>query len=544
MKRLNKFALLAMGSIWLSACSDINDITGEGYRVTDEQIDKSTEVIPSRVEAKIAGMYSSIGTVCTVFPADTRDDDGGYPTICLSQDLNGPDMVCSNNGYNWFSVSSQYNDRSDTYANPFARYALFYNQIKAANDIIASIDPNTEDETQKTYLGQAKAVRAFDYLCLAPYYQFRYSTSKDKPCIPLVTEKTTDFINNPRATVEKVYEQIMNDLNSAIELLEGYDRKGDKSRIDQQVAYGLRARANLYMEQWGDAYNDADKAVKGYSPYTKEEVSKPAFCKITDENWMWGLNVAISNVNKQIYATPAAQLGSFSGDSYTAGVGMYKRINTLLYNKIPANDIRKQWWVDNDLKSALLEGQTWGKASGNDIAALEIENVKVKFLKHTNVKFGMKSGLGSSNNDNDWCIMRAEEMILIKAEALAQQNKNSEAAVELKKLMKERDNTWNKPSVTVDDVWLQRRIELWGEGFSMADIMRLGKPVVRFHGTNKENWPDAFCFNIAADDPWLLLRLPQKESNNNGAIENNTGGNQPKPMQNANLTDGVTDQNL
>lgn len=66
-------------------------------------------------------------------------------------------------------------------------------------------------------------------------------------------------------------------MNSAIDLLEGYNRQGDKTRIDQQVAYGLRARAHLYMGMWQEAYNDADKAMEGYTPYTKEEVSKPAF---------------------------------------------------------------------------------------------------------------------------------------------------------------------------------------------------------------------------------------------------------------------------
>ena len=40
---------------------------------------------------------------------------------------------------------------------------------------------------------------SFDYLCLAPYYQFRYATSKDLPCVPLITEETTNFVNNPRA---------------------------------------------------------------------------------------------------------------------------------------------------------------------------------------------------------------------------------------------------------------------------------------------------------------------------------------------------------
>ena len=489
MKRINKFALFILGALSFASCSDINDIESEGYRITGEQIDDATSVIPSRVEAKIAGMYSSMGTVCAAFPSDTRDDDGGYPTVCLSQDLNGPDMICANNGYNWFSVSSEYSDRYATYANPFARYAIFYNQIKAANDIILSIDPATASETEKYYLGQAKAVRAFDYLCLAPYYQFRYATSKDLPCVPLITEETTNFVNNPRATVGKVYEQIISDLNSAIDLLEGYNRQGDKTRIDQQVAYGLRARAHLYMGMWQEAYNDADKAMEGYTPYTKEEVSKPAFYDISDHNWMWGINVSVPMVNKNAYATPAGQLGSFSSYAYTAGVAMYKTINSLLYKKISTSDVRKQWWVD----------------------------------------------------DNDWCIMRAEEMILIKAEALAQQNDEGNAAKELKVLMDERDASWNKSSVTVDDVWLQRRIELWGEGFSMADIMRLGKPVVRFQGSDKGNWPDAFCFNIAADDPWLLLRIPQKESNNNAGIVNNTGGNLPVAGQNPNLKDGATD---
>ena len=75
----------------------------------------------------------------------------------------------------------------------------------------------------------------------------------------------------------------------------------------------------------------------------------------------------------------------------------------------------------------------------------------------------------------------------------------------------------------------------------MSDIMRLNKPIVRFHGTNTENWPDAFCFNVAAGDAWLLLRIPQNEINANSSIVQNEGGKAPTSMQNPNLTDGVTD---
>ncbi len=529
-----------------SACSDINNMDSEGFQITGDQVNGTNEIIPERVEASISGMYSYMGTVCAAFPASTRDDDGGYPTICLSQDLNGSDMVCVNSGYNWFSASSQYNDRNYTFANPYARYAIFYNQLKLANDVIASIDPNTTNEELLIYLGQAKAIRAFDYLGLAPYFQYNYATSADKPCVPLVTEETTDFTNNPRATVKEIYDQIIEDLNAAIDLLANYDRKDNKGRINQQVVYGLRARANLYMGNWAAAADDADKAMSGYTPSTREEVNKPGFAEIAS-NWIWGISVSSTNVEKNRYATVAAHLSSFSSDGYAAGTGCYKRINTLLYNKIPSTDVRKNWWVDDQLHSDALKTVKWGNAEGDAVATLEIKDVKVAFDPYTNVKFGMKSGIGTDVNDNDWPIMRAEEMILIKAEGLAMGSGTfSQGKQVLEDFVKSyRDAGYTckatTPEALQNEIWFQRRVELWGEGFAMTDIMRLRKPVVRFHGDSKENWPDAFCFNIAPDDPWLLLRIPQKEVNSNTGIINNEGGNQPVAGQNASLTDGVTD---
>jgi hypothetical protein len=76
----------------------------------------------------------------------------------------------------------------------------------------------------------------------------------------------------------------------------------------------------------------------------------------------------------------------------------------------------------------------------------------------------------------------------------------------------------------------------------MADCNRLHKPVVRFHdNAASTNQPDAFRFNIDPDDPWLLMRFSDSETNANAAIVNNTGGSQPKQDQNPSLRDGVTD---
>ncbi|MFT3739361.1 MAG: RagB/SusD family nutrient uptake outer membrane protein [Breznakibacter sp.] len=545
MKNNIGYLFFTMGCLAITSCSDMDDMQPEGSVVTDGQVTETTSAIPDRVAADLAGIYAYMGKQYTAYPSSTRADDFAYPAACISQDLNGADMVAPNSGYNWFSVCSEYADRNPTYANPFARYANFYNQLKLVNDLLTSIDPNTEDQELKYYIGQAKAVRAFDYLCLAPYFQFNYETSADKPCVPIVTETTTNFSNNPRATVREVYELIISDLDDAIELLDGFERS-DKTKIDQQVAYGLRARANLYMGKWAEAAADADKALAGYTPYSISEVSTPAFYNLNDHNWMWGLLIEASNLDA--YPTWPSKLGSFSGDSYTAAVGVYKMINPLLFNKIPTTDVRKGWWVDANLHSPLLSTISWNGVTGDGISTLEIADVKVKFTPYTNVKFGMKSGIGSTTNDGDWSIMRAEEMILVKAEGLAMSNDMSTAKQVLVDFIQGyRDPSYSTDASTAEElqleIWKQRRIELWGEGFALSDIMRLNKPVVRVHSDNAGNWPDAYAFNIQAGDEYLLLRFPQRETNTNLAIPSteNTGGTKPVSKQNSNLTDGVTD---
>lgn len=546
-KYIYAFSVLAT-SVAFTGCAGL-DTESEGRYVTEGQITETNAAISTRSESALVGMYNYLGKSYAARPNSTRADDGGYPTICIQQDSNGADMVCDNSGYNWFSAAADLTDRNYTYASCFERYAVFYNQIKYANDLIATIDPATTDKASLQVLGQAKAVRAFDYLSLVPYYQFNYQISADKPCVPIVTEATTDFGHNPRATVKEVYEQIMNDLNSAIELLADFDRNGDNTRVNKNVAYGLRARANLYMGKYAEAAADAEKALEGYTPYTREEVSAPSFYNRADHNWIWAIDIDKNTV--KAYPTSDSQLGSFSSHGYTAGTGVYKRINTLLYNKIPASDVRKGWWVDEKLHSDNLKDAVWVNTTTNeritgDAIATYTFSEKVKFLPYTNVKFGMYSGIGSSTNDSDWPLMRAEEMILIKAEGLAMSGKIAEGKAVLEDFVKTyRDPEYSCKAASAEEmqneVWFQRRVELWGEGFSMSDIMRLNKPIVRFHGTNTENWPDAFCFNVAAGDAWLLLRIPQNEINANSSIVQNEGGAAPKSMQNPNLTDGVTD---
>ncbi len=69
----------------------------------------------------------------------------------------------------------------------------------------------------------------------------------------------------------------------------------------------------------------------------------------------------------------------------------------------------------------------------------------------------------------------------------------------------------------IDAVWFQRRIELWGEGQSWFDIMRLKKPVHRL-GTNFES---TVAWNLPAEASIFPLIIPEAETNVNPACTNN-----------------------
>ena len=543
----NKYtSVLAIASmVALGACSDIDDIVPEGGTMLETQLKATTSIIPGRADATFSGMYTKLGDPLSFgrFASD-RPDDFGFVMMAFSNDLEAADIVGQNNTYNWFSTCSELTTRNADYANPYIRYRGVYDEVARANDVIKAYGEITAETSAeiKYKVAQAYAIRAFCYLNIAPYFQFNYKTSSDKPCVPLVTETTTDFTNNPRAAVKEIYDQIVSDLDFAIANLDGYTRP-DKSKIDKQVAYGLRARANLDMGKYAEAASDAAAAAQGYTPASIAEVSTPSFYNITDHNWLWGYDMTMDVAKAFPFATSSSWIRSFSANGYSAGTGTYFCINNLLYDKIPDSDVRKGWWVDADLNSPLLDGLTWGSLKGQQIATEEIADEKMIFLPYTNVKFGMYT-IGGTTNEEDWPFMRVEEMLLIQAEGLIKSGQTAAGVQVLNDFVRTyRDPQYNAEATgrkIEDEVWFQRRVELWGEGFSNSDTRRLGKPLVRFHGSDS-NWPEAFRFNMTADDGWWLLRFCTDELNTNLAIVDNEGGASPVSGQNASLRDGVTD---
>ncbi len=548
-KYILKTIVGALAVFLLASCEeDFLDRQYEGGTLNDEQIIEAVEAVPQRINSSISGMYSLLGKPDGYYDRGSsyRADDFGYPCVALSQDLNSGNMTNIVSGYDWFSTALEFTDRTPTYANPRLRYGLFYKIIYAANEVLVAIPEETESADLQHARGQAKAMRAFCYLSLAPYYQYKYIGHEDDPSVPIV-EDDTDYRNNPRVPLRDLYSYITTELSEAITLLNGFSRD-NKGLIDQSVAYGLRARAYLNMEMWNEAASDADNAMSGYSPYLSTELTAPGFNEASDHNWIWALLLPTDVISDANYATWPSQLGSFSGDAYVPFAGIYRSINSLLYDKISDTDVRKSWWLDENKTSPYLEGLSWSTSDttyiGQAIATAVIPNVKEAMPAYANVKFGQRSGIGSAYNDGDWCMMRAEEMLLLKAEAIGMGGDLGAG----KQLLENFIKSYRDPAYTVtasdessfqNEIWLQRRIELWGEGFGMSDAMRLGKNIVRYHPDEATNVAEPYQFNLSSNDPWLLMRLVQGETTNNSAIIQNEGGSEPDQGDGAALEDDV-----
>ncbi len=479
MKLTNKYMMFATAALLLASC-DL-DKYPEGQYVSDNQKEETIKDRPNLVTAEVNAMAAKLNAYGTISDdATTYHNDYGVPAVSMALESGGQDLVALVTGYNWFNTSQNYSDRVYDSSTDELIWKTFYNHLKAANSVLSLIDPATEDASLKIYRGQALAARAYDYLNLVQIYQFTYAGHENALAVPIVTEKMSDeeMQNNPRATVQQVYDQIMSDLNQAAELLAGFDNGANKDQLDEAVVYGLRARANLLMQKWADAAKDAERAIAGGTPQSLAEVSTPTFNSATANSWLWGVMIT------------------------------------------PDNDV-VQTGMDNT--SSLIDNETIEGSSIVEYFGLE---------PYVNTKFGAyQSVFGNTTNASDWPLMRVEEMYLIKAEAEAMSGNLAAGKSTLENFVQAyRDPSFvskaTSPQQFQDEVWLQRRMELWGEGHSLFDLLRLKKPVIR----KNTNYHASVQFNLEPESQIMIYRIPQCEMETNTGIsdaDNNPAAPQP-----------------
>ena len=525
-KYIYSAAVVAALALTASSCTESMDTEPQGSTLTKEELERNA----SSLDGLVKGMYSNMiqAEAITSWVGATRHYDFGYASTMMMMDNAGQDEVSPNTGYNWYRNNLRFNDRTDKSDITYFLWNQQYKNISQANAIISATESSYKDNSAAAAArGKALAMRAFCYLNLAQMYQFTYKGHEDALCVPIVKETTTaeQASDNPRATVKDVYDFIMDDLNNAVTLLNGASRSG-KADIDQQVAYGLRARTELVMQNWKAAADDAAKAAEGYTPLSREDAAQPGFNDISASNWIWGMDVnETSDIVQTGILNFPSMMSSFTGNGYSPSYA-YRAINSKLWNEIPSTDVRKGWWLDSKFNSPIVNPDylintgkqvyVFSSTSKDDDHLFALW--KVPYL---NVKFGAyQNKYGNETNACDVPLMRVEEMILIQAEATAMSGDVAGG----KKILEDFVRTYRDPDYTCnattaegvqDAVWFQRRVELWGEGFSYFDIMRLKKPIDR-RGANYEA---SVTYDIPAESKIMLWIIPEDEVNNNKALQ-------------------------
>lgn len=438
----------------------------------------------------------------------------GPQSYNLMADLMGEDMVMAAQGSGWFWYDYLYDVKdafNSTTWRPYDAWNYYYTLISNVNYIIDAAEKIEGDPTLIKYiLGNAYGFRAYAYAYAGMLYARSYIGHEDRLCVPIYTEPTfAGTVGKARSTNREVFAQAMSDVNKAIELL-GDSKQQHVSHFDKYVANGLKARIALYMGDYQTAH-DAAKIAVSKASYAYD--SNFRYNDASHASVLWGAEIIESQgtTNPQFLAHMDIAFGGY-------GARARKCLSAWLYEKMGADDKRaKDWWS----YEVLADGKTKGYQ-------------QYKFLFKD-----AKSPLTGA----DHIFMRAPEMQLIIAETACRLGNETEAKEALNALMKTRDAKYDCSKLTgtelgklttdmtgslLEEILIQRRIELWGESGRVYDIKRLRQGFVR---TQAMGHPIAgLLTSLHCDDPesfdWVMT-IPAKEYNANPLILQNPVGSYP-----------------
>ena len=346
-----------------------------------------------------------------------------------------------------------------------------YRQIVSLNEALYYLSKLDETSSVKALKGEALFLRAYDYFYLASIYGRMpgHLVGGFDLCVPLIKEP---FFNNggniseqasvARDKVDVVWAQIVQDLNDAFDLMNGNDKGNFPNRGSAIAAKALLSRVYLYMGKWAESAAAA--------------------------------TYVLDNASVKIYS--GTQYTSvFSSGSESIWQLHYTEAENLLSSSLHSAYGTK----DDGVRDA--EGYGNGKGTGDAVLSVTDEFVALLDQAH-DIRFGALRKVKYSGLKLWWTIkfnswkkadlfglddvplIRISEMILNRAEAYAHLNNMANARKDINEFRGKRGigDTDVPDSGLLDEILLQRRIELAFEGHRYFDRKRLGLDILRPEG--------------------------------------------------------------
>lgn len=485
------FSLVAgLATLGVLGCSeDFLDVQPSQF-LTAQQVAEAAANNPDVVAGSMSGIYTLMFQTGT--GGTGGHDDFGQKGYDIYSDMLSGDVALARSSYGWYRTITEFQTTTDfTFQDNYQVWRYYYRLIRSANLVIDALGGNDATPTNQEnqfIMGQAKAMRANSYFYLAQFFQPAYNASEE--ILPLYT--TPDDPNGPKVAAQQIYDLIVDDLTTAITLLDGFTRSA-KSQVDQSVAQGMLAYVYGAMGNYAEVKTLTAAVINsGAYPIMDANEATGGFNDVNTPGWMWGVD--LTNDNGLNLVSWWGQMDAFTYSYQWAGDR--KAIDKGLFDAIPANDVRKGQFLDNP-------------SSGYYLVAIN------KFYDPARVTGGQRF------ITTDYLYMRVAEMYLLNAEASAKTGDEATARTSLKALLAERFATpadyayvdLLSGQALEDEIYLQTRIEFYAEGKSYLAMKRNQATIVR--GSNHLSNVGT---PISYDDDRLTFEVPQSEIQNNPFI--------------------------
>jgi len=443
---INRFLAICLTVGLIASCSDNLEI--EPAQAISENIALNS---PQNIQAVLVGAYDELG-VSDVFGGETLMNSellGGNGELLWQGTFNAPREIFNKN-------IQTVND------NVGEVWLESYETINIANNVLSALDVITDTDERNRVEGEAKFIRGILYFELVKFYAQPYESGQTNSQlgVPIVLNPTRGISGEDevgRSTVEQVYSQVLSDLNDAASKLP----ESNSFFATSGAAQALLARVHLQMGNFASARDAANTVIES-GAFSLETNFANAFNQDANPNeYIFSMQVSTQDGLNQMntfFATP--QFGARDGD-----IG-------ILQNHIDL-------YPDGDERGAFFYEE-----AGSNFTS-----------KYTN-QYG------------NIPVIRLAEMHLIRAEANLEEGTSTGAApLDDINAIRERAGAPLLTNVTLDDVYLERRLELAFEGHKIHDIKRLKLNV------------NEFAYNANE----LVFPIPQREMNVNPNLEQNPG---------------------
>lgn len=352
-------------------------------------------------------------------------------------------------------------------------YSRCYEIINAANTVIENVDKVKDPDKQTRMIGEASFLRSLAYFDLVRFFAKPYVSGQPNTQLGVVIRPNAIYnfnvdLSKERSTVDEVYKVIIDGLNVAYTNL-----PADNSfYADKYAAKALLARVYLQQGNYAEARDAANDVIEN-SGHGLSQTYAAAFNHDTDQTE----DVFAIQITKQ---TGLNDANTFYQSEDNGGRGGDFSIRDHYLEKFSSPDDRAIFNYENEANGRILTS-----------------------------KF--------TDQFSDVSIIRLAEMYLIRAEAnLRQGTAVGNTPLDDINTIRSRANADDLSAVTIDDILLERELELGMEGFLIHDIKRTKRSI-----DISENGDGSSLLLYDANN--LVFPIPLSETDANKKITQNPG---------------------